>query len=79
MGKQQKETEKKTCESKVLAILLKQFALQKSFINMTKAKQMLTLKVYTYQHSKSCVGQKKIDKRLQNLGFFKLKDISQKS
>ena len=29
----------KKCESKVLAILLKQFALQKSFINMTKAKQ----------------------------------------
>ena len=41
LGKQQKEMEKngKKCESKVLAILLKQFALQKSFINMTKAKQ----------------------------------------
>ena len=38
VGKTTKRNGKK-CESKVLAILLKQFALQKSFINMTKAKQ----------------------------------------
>ena len=39
VGKTTKRNGKKESESKVLAILLKQIALQKSFINMTKAKQ----------------------------------------
>ena len=63
VGKTTKRNGKKESESKVLAILLKQIALQKSFINITKAKQNM--------HLKSHIGQKKIDKRLsKSLGFF---------
>ena len=71
VGKTTKRNGKKESESKVLAILLKQIALQKSFINMTKAKQNVDTIKYIHMNLKSHIGQKKIDKRLsKSLGFF---------
>ena len=54
VGKTTRRNRKKESESKVLAILLKQIALQKSFINMTKAKQ----NVDTIKYIHTCMNLK---------------------